>query len=629
MLFWVWIVVCFVFASLVAYRLAWLKAIGRPIPGDDNRRVRGRVAALDPDAEPGWLELRRQAETVQVFVGEETRLPRWLRPGRRVTVDGLRSHRVVDRLYRQPSACLVLEAFRIAPGWPELRWLRPPALLSGLVVVGMLPLFLSTESAFSRTRASLLCPAGTIVASSETTPFGFAHWCRKTTGGHRHGPWTSWTEQGRLLEWGSYRDGLKHGRFTTWYRSGRRRRTVDFADGEKHGLVTEWRDVDRHPLHRRRSYWRDRPHGHFMLWDEKGRLLDKQSFFDGWPHGRFLQWHDCAEKHHRTWRSAPFVFDIKWDDIPCRPKSRRWRVERTYWHGVQHGSQREWDARGKLLESGYYWAGKRIGVQRPGGTQTYVHGRPIDSLPRDRRMAALLETQKQLRVETERALARWRKSVSKPPLPTPRHQKPPRAPGRDRSIIWLDGGCGGSGFGDRRGKQGTWKFPHNLGVEVIYLDGEPVLGCHMGWKIPPGLRWRQPKEICTWLDRRNALAWWRELDTCPLQVQTELGILSLRPLDFSKRSDSYSGCASIGRLKAGRGGEIDVKIRVIRPASNPKQRERLRARFARCYVRALQRHPKLPAKLDLNVKQLPPALRGCAGRGVEWVELSVRRGHHH
>jgi hypothetical protein len=228
-------------------------------------RIRARVLAVEgapaemaaPPAggpeggEPGlWLTVQTPdgASHRVLLRGEAQSGAGCFRPGDLVTIDGLPAESEGPGLYRDGARVTFVDAVRVTRGaLPDLRGRGLRLLLLWFAAVGLTAVAILSldggESAYLRTRESVLCPKGTNPWSSPKLRAGWQHACRNFEG-EMHGPWTMWSEKGQLLERGSYRAGRKHGRFVEWNRSGVKRHEGQFVDGQRQGKEVRYREDD-------------------------------------------------------------------------------------------------------------------------------------------------------------------------------------------------------------------------------------------------------------------------------------------------------------------------------------------------------------------------------------------------
>lgn len=94
----------------------------------------------------------------------------------------------------------------------------------------------------------------------------------------RHGPWTTWYENGQVQIQGEYRHDQPVGQFTWWHPNGQKYAQGEYVDGRQHGVWHWW--------HRNGQKWTEGEYrngeqtGQWSSWSETGRL-DQQATYSG------------------------------------------------------------------------------------------------------------------------------------------------------------------------------------------------------------------------------------------------------------------------------------------------------------------------------------------------------------
>lgn len=101
-----------------------------------------------------------------------------------------------------------------------------------------------------------------------------------------HGPWAKWSEDGRLMGKGEFRNGAQHGKWVRLYNT--EETQTAFASALQLGFEA--------PFSSMAEFSDGRLHGTWVVLDAKKRQVSAAEFQDGERHGKSLAWHPSGKK---------------------------------------------------------------------------------------------------------------------------------------------------------------------------------------------------------------------------------------------------------------------------------------------------------------------------------------------
>ncbi len=194
------------------------------------------------------------------------------------------------------------------------------------------------------------CPAGTQLAGA-APPAGRQVYCSSPDG--MHGPAATFSEDGKLVELGSYDGGKREGLWVTFHPDGKKSSEAAFHRGNLHGPATRW-----HPSGAKAeegTYRDGRPDGTFRVWSSTGKELGSFTIRDG--NGTHIAWHDSGGKS----LTEPMV------DGQAHGTGTYWHPNGTkaeegqYLRGARTGRWTSWDEQGRKRSEGEYRASNMEG----------------------------------------------------------------------------------------------------------------------------------------------------------------------------------------------------------------------------------------------------------------------------
>ena len=90
---------------------------------------------------------------------------------------------------------------------------------------------------------------------------------------------TSWDQNGKIVDDGFYLDGKLHGPFLTWYPNGIKESKGQYENGKAVGLFTKWHDDG--SLAVQGTFKNGEYDGEWLYWDKEGNIIEKQLWDNG------------------------------------------------------------------------------------------------------------------------------------------------------------------------------------------------------------------------------------------------------------------------------------------------------------------------------------------------------------
>lgn len=128
---------------------------------------------------------------------------------------------------------------------------------------------------------------------------------QRTIGNYDHGQkvglWTTKSEQGQLLEWQDYENGLEHGLYVSYHPTKNKKCEGRYVEGKREGSW-HWWYADA-MLKEIGDYADGQKQGEWLLYSEVGQKKREASYLDGVLNGRYIEWGDNGlrklEGHYR------------------------------------------------------------------------------------------------------------------------------------------------------------------------------------------------------------------------------------------------------------------------------------------------------------------------------------------
>jgi len=254
----------------------------------------------------------------------------------------------------------------------------------------------------------ILCGAAAVLIFLLLTDLGRARWYLNTcsyvytaaTGSGAPPPsgftgtWRQWWINGMLMAEFEVRDGVPHGRHVSWTDDGTKSSEGLYAAGKKTG---QWIHYHSNGCkYAELSYKEGMMHGIKKVWDRCGRVEEFVWMYNGWRvisldtagipadftgiwrrvgleggpeeieihngrmDGCFSSWykngHRFAEGHLRD--GVPDGILVRWRADGTK------KAEASYVNGMQHGRETTWDARGRLIESRWWYEGRAVSEEQ-------------------------------------------------------------------------------------------------------------------------------------------------------------------------------------------------------------------------------------------------------------------------
>lgn len=155
---------------------------------------------------------------------------------------------------------------------------------------------------------------------------------QRTVGNYDHGQkvglWTTKSEQGQLIEWQDYENGLEHGLYVSYHATKNKKCEGRYARGKREGSWRWWyadamlREIG--------DYTDGLKQGEWLLYSEVGQKKREASYLDGVLNGRYIEWGDNGLR----------------------------RLEGQYRDGVKEGTWTTWDEMGQIASTEAFESGR-------------------------------------------------------------------------------------------------------------------------------------------------------------------------------------------------------------------------------------------------------------------------------
>lgn len=117
---------------------------------------------------------------------------------------------------------------------------------------------------------------------------------QRTVGAYDHGQrvglWTTKSEQGQLVEWQDYENGLEHGLYVSYHPTKNKKCEGRYAHGKREGSWRWWyADA---MLKELGDYTYGLKQGKWFQYSEVGQKMREASYLEGVLNGRYVEWRD-------------------------------------------------------------------------------------------------------------------------------------------------------------------------------------------------------------------------------------------------------------------------------------------------------------------------------------------------